>query len=259
MAETPHFCYHPYTILDPLQTRKNLPGRIGEVGKWKDGAYDFSPWQRIPKDANLSCQCGRRGTASSASPNVTNSAATSSTQSVAGSNAASASTPASGASQINFDLLLAQLLNSLSGSGSTTTTDLLGTLTNLADTTGNTQTLNNFLTQLLNSQGGLGNQVSTNLLSDLLGTTSTTGTTGTDNILNATSLLTQSNLLSTILTDLGQTAPPTSQTTAATTSASGAVNTAGLQQFTLQNVVQQLLLSNQTNSVLSTLGLTGII
>ena len=23
MAETPHFCYHPYTILDPLQTRKN--------------------------------------------------------------------------------------------------------------------------------------------------------------------------------------------------------------------------------------------
>ena len=209
------------------------------------------------------------GTASAASPNVTNSAATSSTQSVAGSNAASASTPASGASQINFDLILAQLLNVLGGSGSTTTTDLLGTLTDLADTTGNTQTLNNFLTQLLNSEGGLGNQVTTNLLSNLLGTTSTTGTDGTDNILNATSLLTQSNLLSTILTDLGltgtqtttstQTATPTSQTTAATTNASNAVNTAGLQQFALQDAVQQLLLSNQTSSVLSTLGLTSII
>ena len=57
MAETPHFCYHPYTILDPLQTRKNHQvHRVSKVGNaimahGEDSTtliYDPPAWRELP-------------------------------------------------------------------------------------------------------------------------------------------------------------------------------------------------------------------
>lgn len=117
------------------------------------------------------------GVASSASPNINAPAATPSAQAVAVTNPTTAT---NSAAQVAFASTLAQAFGSItSGIDNSTATALAQTLVNLATSTDNSQTVNDFTTQLLTTPGGMGNLAATNLLGNILGATSTTATAGT--------------------------------------------------------------------------------